>query len=398
MVKRPSDREPEVPQSRSSGGSSPPSPERQRLDALLAEVRALRGGGTDTGFRPPPPPATHRQRWLLAVDLLVLSVIIYAVLTGTPLGALIRQGWGWAIGAPGDVRPVLSYFSQTTRARLNLAPLKEALERRVVRRRRGRERPSDPLPAAVAFLYADGRRDGPHFDVKLPLTARRALDSVAVTWPGEAAPAKLRQAALSKALARLRKHLGADEAAVAALEVDAESLAFALRRAEMSGHPAPTRFEGFGQYLPHAERIAAAQLVHGAFALRGAYSMAWPVASDASVSSPYGYRSHPVLGRRRLHKGVDLRVAVGTPVSAAQSGQVAFAGRDGINGRFIRLDHGHGLTTTYCHLDRIAVTRGQSVLRGDPIGESGNSGRTTGPHLHFQVEFDGTTVDPELFR
>ena len=367
--------------------------ERERLEALMAEIRALQTGG----HAPAPAP---RPRWrpLIVLDVLVVLFVVHALIAGTPLGSLAYRAWAWAIDSPDDVRPLLSYFSQPTRSRVKLAPLQEALQRAKGTRRANKERAADLLPESVAFLFAQGVRRGEHFDVRLPAVGRKTLASVAVIWPGDAATPKQRETALLEGLSRLRQHLGADEAAVAALAVDPDSLAFALERARISGAESPERFEAFGRYLPHDERRAAAPLVHSAFALAGAYAMAWPIAGKARVTSPFGMRNHPVLGQRRLHKGIDIRAPIGTPVRSAQEGEVIFSGFDGVNGHFVRLDHGHGLTTTYCHLDSIKVRRGDSVTRGATIAESGNSGRSTGPHLHFQVELSGTPVDPALFR
>ncbi len=377
------------------------SPERRRFDALLAEVKALGRGGTSPG-RPTKWSAGEAGRswghkgWV-PVDVAVLLLVVYALLTGTPVGALAFGGWAWITGATSEVRPLLSYFSQPGRAKDRLQTLQKALRRGRSIRRNGQPI-RDPLPDAVAFLFADGRVEGEHFDVRLPEPARQALLSVAVSWPGDAATAEQRQRALLRGLERLRRHLAADEAAVAALRVDPESLDFALQRAKVSGAEFPGRFEAFGRFLGPEDRRTAGRLVNAAFALSGAYSMTWPIAGLPRVTSRFGPRTHPVLGRRRMHHGIDLGVRVGTPVLAAQAGRVTFVGADAVNGRFLRIDHGHGLTTTYCHLDRHRVKRNAQVDRGDHIADSGNSGRSTGPHLHFQVEFGGTPVDPEMFH
>ncbi|MEL7238594.1 MAG: M23 family metallopeptidase [Planctomycetota bacterium] len=291
---------------------------------------------------------------------------------------------------------MLSYFSQPAKAKFKLASLQAALKRSKAAGRTASDK--DALPAAVAFLLSEGREEGIYLDVRLTASGRKALASVAIVWPGAAAPARQRENALYTALERLRKTFGGDEAAVAALAVDPESLAFALERARKSGGASPDRFDTFGRYLTHDQRRNAAELVHAAFALANGYAMRWPIDGNPRISSPFGYRTHPVLGRRRLHRGIDFAVPVGTPVFAAQAGRVTFVGEDRINGRFLRIDHGHGLTTTYAHLSRHRVTRGEVVSRSQVVGDSGNSGRSTGPHLHFQIDYAGNPVDPALFN
>ena len=116
------------------------------------------------------------------------------------------------------------------------------------------------------------------------------------------------------------------------------------------------------------------------------------------LSSPFGDRNHPVLGVDRLHKGVDLSVPVGTPVHAAGAARVRRASEDDVNGRILVLDHGHGVSTLYLHNDALLVGRGSTVARQEVVAKSGNTGRSTGPHLHYQLELGGTAVDPMKYR
>ena len=90
----------------------------------------------------------------------------------------------------------------------------------------------------------------------------------------------------------------------------------------------------------------------------------------------------------------DLSVPLGTPVISAQAGTITVVGEGGANGKYVVVDHGFGVRTSYCHLSEWQVTKGQVVQRGDPIALSGNTGRSTGPHLHFNVKVAGELVDP----
>lgn len=112
------------------------------------------------------------------------------------------------------------------------------------------------------------------------------------------------------------------------------------------------------------------------------------------ITSPYGYRTHPIFGDQRLHTGIDIGAGYGAPVVAADSGTVAFAGVMSGYGNVIVIDHGGGLATTYNHLSAFYVGSGQSVSRGSSVGAVGCTGYCTGPHLHFEVRVNGSPVDP----
>jgi murein DD-endopeptidase MepM/ murein hydrolase activator NlpD len=112
------------------------------------------------------------------------------------------------------------------------------------------------------------------------------------------------------------------------------------------------------------------------------------------ITSPYGYRTHPIFGDQRLHTGIDIGAGYGAPVIAADAGTVAYVGVMSGYGNVIVLDHGGGLATTYNHLSAFHVGSGQIVSRGSSIGAVGCTGYCTGPHLHFEVRVNGTPVDP----
>jgi murein DD-endopeptidase MepM/ murein hydrolase activator NlpD len=118
----------------------------------------------------------------------------------------------------------------------------------------------------------------------------------------------------------------------------------------------------------------------------------WP--TEGWVSSDFGYRESPFTGKREFHKGLDLTAPVGTPIYSPAKGKVDFAGRDGAYGLCLNLDHGSGLLTRYGHMHSIVLRQGQTVDRGELIGYVGNSGRSTGPHLHYEVRLNGVPVNP----
>lgn len=118
---------------------------------------------------------------------------------------------------------------------------------------------------------------------------------------------------------------------------------------------------------------------------------------DCDLSSGFGYRRSPFTRRWKFHSGLDLRADRGTPLMAAAPGTVLRAEWNEGYGRMIELDHGYGVTTRYAHNARVFVRAGDTVQRGDIIATIGMTGRTTGPHLHFEVRIDGTPVDPLEF-
>lgn len=121
-----------------------------------------------------------------------------------------------------------------------------------------------------------------------------------------------------------------------------------------------------------------------------------PIATD-NITSPFGWRIHPVFGDRRFHKGVDFGAPEGTPVVAAADGTVADLGRRGNYGLYLRLTHQPGVETAYAHLSRLVQTlkEGQRVHKGQVIGYVGRTGVATGPHLYYEVILAGDKVDPE---
>ncbi|WP_075289156.1 M23 family metallopeptidase [Pararhizobium arenae] len=118
-------------------------------------------------------------------------------------------------------------------------------------------------------------------------------------------------------------------------------------------------------------------------------------ASD--ITSRFGNRLDPFLGRLALHAGIDFRAAIGTRISATAPGTVISAGRNGGYGNMVEIDHGNGVTTRYAHLSSILVNVGDHVKAGEAIAKTGNTGRSTGPHLHYEVRLNGEAVDPMRF-
>jgi murein DD-endopeptidase MepM/ murein hydrolase activator NlpD len=118
----------------------------------------------------------------------------------------------------------------------------------------------------------------------------------------------------------------------------------------------------------------------------------WPVSGP--ITSPFGWRIHPIYGYRSFHTGIDIGVPTGTIVKAARYGKVIYTGYNGAFGLVVIIDHGNSLATMYAHLSRVFVSVGQKVGTLQAVAASGNTGWSTGPHLHFQVDLQGQPVNP----
>ena len=122
-----------------------------------------------------------------------------------------------------------------------------------------------------------------------------------------------------------------------------------------------------------------------------------PVIGEVEFTSGFGVRSDPFLGRPAMHTGLDFRAATGDPVRATANGKVIASGWMGGYGRMVEIDHGNGLSTRYGHLSEIHVKIGDVIKIGQVIGAVGSTGRSTGPHLHYETRIDGDAVDPQKF-
>ncbi len=120
----------------------------------------------------------------------------------------------------------------------------------------------------------------------------------------------------------------------------------------------------------------------------------YPLAASATITDTYGMRYHPIYGYYKMHSGLDLAVGYGTAIYAAKSGTVVDAAYNKYNGNYVTINHNDGYTTTYAHMDHSTVSVGQTVSQGEVIGYVGTSGYTTGAHLHIEVTYGGSTVNP----
>lgn len=173
--------------------------------------------------------------------------------------------------------------------------------------------------------------------------------------------------------------------------------------AETELHQRRQRLESQVVALEHlslaAEKHLQGLLTSQAFSLlpelAGSGQFQWPV--NAPITSPFGYRIHPIYGTGRFHSGLDLGAGFGTPIQAADHGVVVYSDWCGGYGQCVILQHGKGLTTLYGHCSKLLVHVGQQIRKGQVVAEVGSTGASTGPHLHFEVRQDNTAVDPRGF-
>ncbi len=318
------------------------------------------------------------------MDFAVAALCLWAAAYHTPVGALARRLGAWAAGTRSSAQPLLAYYSA------GVYDANEVQEAPPFPPGALAQADLTPAEALGYGLYATwARLDAAERQPGRAVAQRYGLDGARLDDP-KAGPAEA-----ARVVEAAAKELDSEDAAVAALFCGFEPAAYAAGRVRAAG-AAPT-LERISRALPpgFADPVTSASR---ALTLGTAYALAWPVPEATRVTSPFGYREHPMLGRPQLHTGVDLAVPVGTEVRATASGIVRRASEDALNGRVLLIDHGRGVTTAYCHNSELEVRVGQAVARGEVISRSGNTGRSTGPHLHYQLELGHSPVDPLLFH
>ena len=129
---------------------------------------------------------------------------------------------------------------------------------------------------------------------------------------------------------------------------------------------------------------------------KGFGKILWPV-KYGKITSKFGNRNHPILKLVKFHRGVDIAVSIGTPVYSGIKGRVTFAGRKGNYGNLVEIEGNDGIKVRYAHLNSIDVVTGQKVSDGEKVAETGNTGMSTGPHLHYEIIIDENPVNPLNF-
>jgi murein DD-endopeptidase MepM/ murein hydrolase activator NlpD len=181
--------------------------------------------------------------------------------------------------------------------------------------------------------------------------------------------------------------------------LDADRLAASPRGSAVGGPLVPANIDAkAGPFEASVIRLQPRlQAVEKLRQVVGALPVRRPIAADAEQTSPFGHRVDPFTRGLAMHTGLDFRAETGSPVVTAGAGRVVTAEYNGGYGNMVEVDHGHGLTTRYAHLSQILVSEGQQVGAGALVGRVGSTGRSTGPHLHYETRMDGEAVDPQRF-
>ena len=248
---------------------------------------------------------------------------------------------------------------------------------------------TDATDASVGVAYAENLLDATSFLLRAlealenqeeaqrqGLEDRRADEEVALAaLEDDRARAEDRRTEIDSLRAEVADELAAQESLLASINADIAAL---------DGH--------IGSLEAEARQIEAEIAARQTQGGSNPGVLGWPV--PGPVTSPFGYRIHPITGTSRLHAGIDLDGSTGDPVRAAGAGTVILAEWYGGYGNTVVVDHGGGLSTLYAHQSSLNVSRGQSVGQGDVVGYVGSTGFSTGPHLHFETREFGTPVDP----
>ena len=227
--------------------------------------------------------------------------------------------------------------------------------------------------------------------------AAETIEKVSAAFPaaGELARIEARQLAFVERLTRFADRRAARaEAAIRKLGLDPRALVRNSDRRAMGGPLEILATSSNGEIDPRFERLGLSLARMSALerGLEGIPQVA--PAHVKMVTSSFGYRRDPFTGRAAMHSGLDFKGPTGAPIYAAAKGTISFVGRKSGYGNVVEIKHGNGMMTRYAHMSKFRARVGQAVAAGDVIGAIGSTGRSTGPHLHFEVRINDRAVNP----
>lgn len=318
------------------------------------------------------------------------SVVIVALVWAA---SLVVAGWA-QYSASADRMSLLSREAKvaTSEERLaaygdNLEEVSEDLDRRM-----------EFMEATIELLPADMKVDTLIIDSSGEAAATVEKVSAAFPQAAELARIEARQLAVVEGLTRYADwRTKRAAAALKELELNPDAVIRQSERQAMGGPLEGLSTDGEGNIDPRFERLGLSMARMSALenALESVPQFA--PANRNMISSGFGYRRDPFNRSAAMHSGLDFRGKTGTPIFAAAKGRVTFVGWKGGYGKTVEITHGNGVTTRYAHMSRFHAKVGDVVAGGKTIGAIGNTGRSTGPHLHFEVRINGRAVNPRKF-
>lgn len=230
-------------------------------------------------------------------------------------------------------------------------------------------------------------------------TARENTEKVKAEYEGTLQQLGEKQETLEAEKAELEAQIAAAVEVINQLENDIEAAKAEYAKAAAAEAAAQASINAIIAQMQAEEEAARQEAAENNQQYTGTGSTAtgtyiWPCPSSTYVTSAFGMREHPLFGDERPHSGIDISGSAGSEVLAADSGTVAVATYSSSYGNYVTIYHSNGDYTLYAHMSSLAVTAGQNVTQGDVIGYVGSTGWATGPHLHFEIRVNGSTVDP----
>lgn len=230
-------------------------------------------------------------------------------------------------------------------------------------------------------------------------TARENTEKVKAEYEGTLQQLGEKQETLEAEKAELEAQIAAAVEVINQLENDIEAAKAEYAKAAAAEAAAQASINAIIAQMQAEEEAARQEAAENNQQYTGIGSTAtgtyiWPCPSSTYVTSAFGMREHPLFGDERPHSGIDIAGSAGSEVLAADSGTVAVATYSSSYGNYVTIYHSNGDYTLYAHMSSLAVTAGQNVTQGDVIGYVGSTGWANGPHLHFEIRVNGSTVDP----
>ena len=230
-------------------------------------------------------------------------------------------------------------------------------------------------------------------------TARETTEQVKAVYEATLAQLGEKQETLEAEKAELEEQIAAAVEVINKLQDDIDAAKAEYAKAAAAEAAAQASINAIIAQMQAEEEAARQEAAQNNQQYTGTGSTAtgtyiWPCPSSTYVTSAFGMRDHPLFGDERPHSGIDIAGSAGSEVLAADSGTVAVATYSSSYGNYVTIYHSNGDYTLYAHMSSLAVSAGQSVTQGDVIGYVGSTGWATGPHLHFEIRVNGSTVDP----